>query len=137
MKTVVKFGLLYNIILTEDTVRHHEEFRNIFCRKFCVCNNGVGLILPDELFSLTPSSVNCPCQMPSDEFKIHLRTVLLTKMKSCFTFQIFAKYSSLIFVKVQQSVMYSALHRLWEISFNFVKTFRAFLLVDFSCENLV
>ena len=33
---------------------------------------------------------------------------------------IFAIYSSLIFVIVQQSGMPSALHKLWEIAFNFV-----------------
>ena len=49
---------------------------------------------------------------------------------------IFAIYSSLNFVKAQQSGMPSALRRLWEMAFNFVSNIFALLLVDFSCKNL-
>ena len=46
-----------------------------FRRKFCVCNNGGGWILPGELSSLTPppptpppSPVNCPCHLRNQNF---------------------------------------------------------------------
>ena len=41
---------------------------------------------------------------------------------------IFAIYSGLIFVKVQQSGMPSALYRLWEIAFNFVNDISRILI---------
>ena len=52
-------------------------------------------------------------------------------MKSWFMFLIFAIYSSLIFVKAQQSGMPSVLHRLWEITFNFANDISLILIVWF------
>ena len=63
------------IKIMEDTVRLHEKFRCIFCRKFFVCNNGTGWIFLCELSSLNPFPGNFPFQRPSDEFQNHLRNI--------------------------------------------------------------
>ena len=73
-KQLFWIGLLYNIKVMEETntTRNSGTFLR---RKFYVCNNGAGWILPGELSFLIPSPVNCPDQMPSHEFKIHLRNI--------------------------------------------------------------
>ena len=76
---------------------------------------------------LPPSPFNCPCQMPSDEFKNHLRNIKCFLLKGNLD-NVFAIYSSLIFIKVQQSSMPSALHRLLEIAFNFVSNISRVLI---------
>ena len=53
-KPLLRVGLLYNIKVIDDTVRHHEEFCVIFSSK-------------------NFSFVNCPCQMLCDRCKNYLR----------------------------------------------------------------
>ena len=75
MKTIVKSWLLYNMKVIEDTVRHHKEFSNAFS----------SIVLFVIMVIAEFSSVNCPlsshylvnflCQMPSYEFKNHLRNI--------------------------------------------------------------
>ena len=67
-----------------------------------------------------PSPVNCPFEMPSNEFKNHSRNIKYFLLKGNLDSRFnLAIYSSLIFVKVQQSDLPSASHRLWEIAFIF------------------
>ena len=59
--------------------------------------------------------------MPSDEFKNDVRNIKYFLLKEILIHVlIFAIYSSLIFVTVQQSGMPSAFHWLWEIVFNVI-----------------
>ena len=63
---------MYDTKVIENTVRHHEEFSNInfFVERF------MSIIMVQVEFSfLTPSLLDCPCQMPSDEFKNQLRNI--------------------------------------------------------------
>ena len=74
-KQLLRVGVLYNIKVIEDRVRHHEEFSDVFSSKVLF------VIMVQAEFSLVncplspPYPFNCPCQMPSHEFKNHLRNV--------------------------------------------------------------
>ena len=74
-KQLLRVGLFYSIKVIEDTVRHHEEFSNVFS----------SIVLFIIIVKAEFSTVNCPfsshylvnfpCQMPSYEFKNHLRNI--------------------------------------------------------------
>ena len=68
-------GLLYNIKVIEDTVKHHEEFSNVFSSKALFVTMVQAEFSPVNCLLSLPYPVNCPCQMPSYEFKYHLRNI--------------------------------------------------------------
>ena len=75
-RQLLRAGLLYNIKIIEDTVEeHHEELSNVFSSKvfFVFMVQAEFFLVNCPLSSLYP--VNCPCQMPSYEFKNHSRNV--------------------------------------------------------------
>ena len=77
-RQLTRVGLLYNIkvIVDTETTRYSVTFLR---RKFCVCIKSADRIFPGELSSLNP--LNCPCQMPYDEFKNHLRNIKYFSLK--------------------------------------------------------
>ena len=82
-KQLLWVGLLCNIKVIEQTNTTRNS-GTLICRKFYVCNNGAGWTLPCELSFLTAYPVSCPCQMPSDEFKIHVRNTKYFLLKGNF-----------------------------------------------------
>ena len=76
---LLRFGLLYNINVIEDTVRHHEELSScVFAESFVFVIIGAGRILPSELSSFNPIQ-HLPSKLPLsnayDKFKNHLRNI--------------------------------------------------------------
>ena len=79
---MLRVGLLYNIKVIEETVKHHEELSNIFSSRvlfiimlqaeFSPVNCPLS---PNKALPTTPYPINCPCQIPSYEFKNHLRNI--------------------------------------------------------------
>ena len=112
-----RVGLLYNIEVIEDTVRHHEEFSNVFSSIVLLVIMIKAEFSPVNCTLSSHYLVNFPCQMPSYEFKNHLRNIKYFILKDIVIHVlIFGICSSLIFVTVQQSGMPSALYRLWEMA---------------------
>ena len=102
------------IKVIEDTVRQNEGFSNVFSSKVLFVIMVQAEFSPVKCFLLSaPYPINCPCQMPSYEFKIYLKNIKYFLLKGNLDSRSnLSIYSSLIFVTVQQSGMPSALHRL-------------------------
>ena len=70
-----RVGLLYNIEVIEDTDRHHEEFSNVFSSVVLLVIMVKAEFSPVNCTLSSHYLVNFPCQMPSYEFKNHLRNI--------------------------------------------------------------
>ena len=132
MRTIFKrVGLLDNIKVIDD--RHSQTSRRIqqdlFVESFVFVIMVQAEFCPMNCPLSTPSQVNCPCQMSSDEFKNHLRNIKYFLQKGNLGLRsnpCIIQQSN--FVRVQQRGMPSALHRECEIAFNFVNDISRILI---------
>ena len=81
-KQLLRFELLYNIKVIEDTVRHDEEINNIFSSSFVFVImvqtefSPANCPLPALITAPPPlPPLNWPCQMSSYESKNHIRNI--------------------------------------------------------------
>ena len=69
--SLLRVKLLYNIKVIEGTVKHHEEFSNVFSTKILFVIIVQAEFSPVNYALSPPYPVNCPCQVPFYEFENH------------------------------------------------------------------